>query len=183
MKTLRVTRDLPWIPQPNAAKMVLTAVMPPQELITSVGVLAFGESPNGQCVLMTRLAKRGWPKRVWDIPGGHCETGETPFGTLRREVMEEAAAELGEIQILGHWHVNVTAPKPADYKYPYPDSYMLLCVASVRNLLPFEPTEEAEARRLFTPNEAKELAWVQKNWDIYEAALLVIGNQSSAISL
>ena len=172
MKTLRVERNLPWIPQPNAAKMMLTAVMPPQELITSVGVLAFGGNSNGQCLLMTRLAKRGW-----DIPGGHCETGEIPFETLRREVMEEAAADLGKIQILGHWHVNVAAPKPADYKYPYPDSYMLLCVASVRKLLPFEPTEEAEARRLFTPNEAKKLAWVRKNWDIYEAALAVNSKQ------
>lgn len=146
--------------------MVLTAVMPPQELITSVGVLAFGNHPNGQGLLMTQLVKRGW-----DIPGGHCEVGEIPIQTLEREVMEEAAAELDEIKVLGHWHVNLTAPKPANYKYPYPNSYMLLCVASVRKLLPFTSTAEAKARRLFTPNEARELAWVQKNWDIYEAAL------------
>ena len=172
MKLLRVNQDLPWIPCPNEAKMMLTAVMPPQELITSVGVLAFGDDPSSKCLLMTRLAKRGW-----DIPGGHREAGETPFETLRREVMEEAAAELNEIQILGYWHVHVTAPKPADYKYPYPDSYMLLCAASGYELLPFEPTEEAEARRLFTPDKARELAWVQKNWDIYEAALAVNSRQ------
>lgn len=36
---------------------------------------------------------------MWDIPGGHVETGEKPQDTVRREMLEEMNLALGEITL------------------------------------------------------------------------------------
>ena len=45
--------------------------------------------PDGQVLLGRRSATRAWLPGVWDVPGGHCEPGETPDAALVREVSEE----------------------------------------------------------------------------------------------
>ncbi|MFL5576241.1 MAG: NUDIX domain-containing protein [Gemmatimonadaceae bacterium] len=44
---------------------------------------------RGQILLGRRSTARGWLPGVWDLPGGHCEAGETPEAALVRELGEE----------------------------------------------------------------------------------------------
>lgn len=62
---------------------------------------------------MTNLRQRGW-----DIPGGHLEPGETPEAAMRREVMEEAGAVLGDVQLLGYQRIRLLGTVPIGYRYP-----------------------------------------------------------------
>ncbi|MCX6702537.1 MAG: NUDIX hydrolase [Candidatus Wolfebacteria bacterium] len=39
----------------------------------------------------------------WDLPGGKVEYGESPYETLKREVMEEVGLEIEIIKPLGIW--------------------------------------------------------------------------------
>ncbi len=43
----------------------------------------------------------------WEMPGGHCEEGETPEETAVREFMEESGyeIEIRAVRDLGHCHV------------------------------------------------------------------------------
>jgi phosphoglycolate phosphatase len=60
--------------------------------ITTVGALIFNPVRN---VLMIRTHK--W-SNLWGIPGGKIKLGETSEAALRREVMEETALEISNIQ-------------------------------------------------------------------------------------
>lgn len=44
---------------------------------------------DGRILLGKRAATRAWYPDVWDIPGGHCEPGETYDEALTRELGEE----------------------------------------------------------------------------------------------
>ncbi|WP_017589816.1 NUDIX domain-containing protein [Nocardiopsis ganjiahuensis] len=63
------------------------------------------------------------PGRAWEFPGGHRESGEDLYATVRREVYEEAAATLGEVVVMGYYvlsgghttvvtHAQVSAVEP-----------------------------------------------------------------------
>lgn len=44
---------------------------------------------DGRVLLGRRSPFRAWLPGVWDVPGGHCEPGETPEQALVRELREE----------------------------------------------------------------------------------------------
>jgi 8-oxo-dGTP diphosphatase len=162
MQLLRLDRDIPWLPIPNEITLILDDQLPPAPLITSALALAFYD----QNLLMTNLNARGW-----DIPGGHIETGESPEATMHREVMEETGARLENVRLLGYQRIRLLSPCPPNYRYPYPDSYQILYIATIADLLAFLPTEETHERALFAPHEASSLRWVQENREMYDAAL------------
>ena len=164
-KILRVEQNIAWLPKPNESQIVLSSLLPEQELVTTALVLAFA----GDHLLMTNLVRRGW-----DIPGGHIEYGERPDEAVLREVYEETGATLGALHLLGYQRLRLLGPKPISYRYPYPDSYQAFYWAQVASLEDFLPTEEARGRALFAPSEAQALSWVQANRDLYEAALRMV---------
>jgi 8-oxo-dGTP diphosphatase len=47
-------------------------------------------------LLCHRSAARQWYPDVWDLPGGHVESGETPSQALARELEEELGVAIGE---------------------------------------------------------------------------------------
>jgi 8-oxo-dGTP diphosphatase len=162
MQILGVGRDITWLPLPNEIALILDDQLPPIGGITSALALAF----DGQRILMTNLRQRGW-----DIPGGHLEPGETPEAAMRREVIEEAGAVLVDVQLLGYQRIRLLGTVPAGYRYPHPDSYQVLYLARVAELIDFVATEEASQRAFFAPTAAQELTWVQENRLMYDQAL------------
>jgi 8-oxo-dGTP pyrophosphatase MutT (NUDIX family) len=159
---LPVEHNLPWLPWPHEARMVLTSCLPPQELISAAFALAF----SGERLLMTHLRHRGW-----DIPGGHVEPGEGSEETVRRELQEETGATLGALSLFGYQHLRLLGPRPEGYRYPYPDSYQVFYWTRIEALEDFLPTAETEGGALFVPAEARQLAWVQRQRKLYEVAL------------
>ncbi|HEU0000149.1 MAG TPA: NUDIX domain-containing protein, partial [Ktedonobacteraceae bacterium] len=143
-KILRVDYNLAWLPEPNESQIALTSQLPPLELVSTALVVAFA----GDRLLMTELASRGW-----DIPGGHVEPGEHPEETVRREVLEETGATLGELHLLAYQRLRLLGPAPVAYAYPYPDCYQVFYRAQVISLPDFLPTPEARGRALYSPSE------------------------------
>jgi 8-oxo-dGTP pyrophosphatase MutT (NUDIX family) len=47
----------------------------------------------GRVLLCHRSPDREWYPDVWDIPGGHVETGEAPAAALARELAEELGVD------------------------------------------------------------------------------------------
>ena len=165
MQILRLGNNIPWLPTPNETALILDDTLPPVHLITSALTLAF----HGHSILMTNLNARGW-----DIPGGHIEQGESPEQALHREVFEETGARLHHIGLLGYQRIRILAPCPPNYRYPYPESFQSLFLATVADMPDFVPTGETRERCLFTPEEATSLRWVQENREMYDAALQMI---------
>lgn len=158
---LQLQHDVPGIPAPNEVSLLLDDGLPPEHLVTSALGLFFLDGR----LLMPRLVSRGW-----DIPGGHVEPGESPEETVRREVLEETGAQVDALCILGHQKIVIHAPRPEGYKYPYPVSFQVFYCGTVTELMRFAPTPEVHERRLFSPEEARELAWVQANRPLFEHA-------------
>ena len=52
---------------------------------------------QGRVLLAHRSPGRRWYPDVWDLPGGHVEAGETEVLALRRELREELAVELRDV--------------------------------------------------------------------------------------
>lgn len=161
-RILQVKQDLTWLPQPNESRIILSSQLPPGEMIATALVLAFA----GDRLLQTHLVARGW-----DIVGGHLEPGESPEEAARREAYEEAGARLRELHLLGYQHLRLLGPRPASYRYAYPDSYQIFYWAQIEALDEFIPTEEARERALFAPDDARELPFVRAMRELYLVAL------------
>ncbi len=54
-----------------------------------VGALVRDDAGASRILLGKRTATRAFYPDMWDLPGGHCEAGETPEQTLVRELAEE----------------------------------------------------------------------------------------------
>jgi 8-oxo-dGTP pyrophosphatase MutT (NUDIX family) len=161
-RILHLAQNLTWLPQPNEARIVLSDSLPPRELTATALVVAFDRDQ----LLQTRLAARGW-----DIVGGHLEPGESPEDAARREAYEEAGARLGELHLLGYQRLRLLGPRPAWYRYAYPDSYQVFYWAQIEALEEFLPTEEALERALFAPDVAHALPFVRALGALYRVAL------------
>ena len=162
MQILISENNVNFLPKPNNSYTVVSNTLPPLKLITAVFVLAFKDDS----ILLTNIRSRGW-----DIPGGHIETGESPEEAIQREVYEETGAILKTVELLGYMHLRILAPKPQGYSYPYPESYMILYWGTISGLEDFEENKEVIASGLFTPEEARQKASVQRIIDLYEIAL------------
>jgi 8-oxo-dGTP diphosphatase len=161
-RILQFEQNISWLPQPNESRIVLSSHLPPHEMISTAFVLAF----DGDRLLQTNLAARGW-----DIVGGHIEPGESPEEAARRETYEEAGARLKKLHLLGYQILRLLGPRPAAYRYAYPDSYQVFYWAQIAALDEFIPTEEARERALFTPDEARKLPFFHTLGELYQIAL------------
>ena len=162
MKILNVEKDVDWIPLRNVVTFVKDSIMPTRRLITSVHVLAF---QGDTCLFIEH------PERGWNLPGGHIEPKETPSEAIMREAYEEACVKLNHLRIFGHLRIDLLEFDPSKIKYPFPLSYILLFIANVVILDPFQPKYETIGRKLFSPDDAKRLPWVKRFSRLFEEAV------------
>ncbi|CAG7646563.1 NUDIX domain-containing protein [Paenibacillus allorhizosphaerae] len=162
MLVVREGKNVAGIPLPNETRLIISGRLPDTERITCAFVLAFQQDQ----LLLTHLHERGW-----DIPGGHIEPGETPEEAVKRELYEETGASIGSPMLLGYEQIRLLGEKPAHYKYPYPDSYMVFYTAAVARLDAFGSTDETAGRSLFEPERAYRVPWVKEHSALYEEAL------------
>lgn len=45
----------------------------------------------------------------WELPGGKLEVGESPEGSVRREVAEELGLTIADVEIIDSWVYEITA--------------------------------------------------------------------------
>lgn len=109
----------------------------PPELIGNVNLIGH----SGGQWLVLRVAPG-----AWTMPGGTLEPDEHYPDALRREMMEEAGAEVISYQPLGAWRCISHAEKPYRSHMPHPTFYRFVCVGEVR--LVSSPLNPADAEQI-----------------------------------
>ncbi len=131
---------------------------------TAHGANGFCVTAHGSVVLISRDGER------WGWPGGRPEGDESWEQTLRREILEEAGAIVGDARLLGFCRgVCLTGPE-AD----------LVLVRSVWRaeieLMPWEPRFEIAHRRVVPATELLSHLWMEEGFEpIYYRALTEAG--------
>ena len=119
------TRDYPYLAQVRTGEkqrwqFELRPAPPPANLISNVYIVPF---IGAQCLLIRMLHHQ---REVWDITGGTLEPGETYLDAIRRELTEEAGAQLLTFELFGAWHNWSSAPAPYRPHLPHPESYRVV---------------------------------------------------------
>ena len=96
--------------------------------------------PPGEKIANANLVPRmdgGWATirlkdGSWDIPGGTLEPGEDYLGAIRRELMEEAGAQLISFRLIGAWQCFSLADKPYRPHLPFPEYYRVVGTGKIK---------------------------------------------------
>ena len=124
---LQADEQAEWPPLRLRVRTYLTTTLPPLDLVSSVRALVRKDAQ----ILVVRD-----PVSVHILPGGRREPGETLMQTLHREVLEETGWSIRHACLIGLAHFQHLTPKPADFRYPYPDFLHLVYVATADHYAP-----------------------------------------------
>lgn len=98
----------------------LTGKAPPAGLVSSARAVVI----KGRSVVVVDETDRAHV-----MPGGRIEEGETIARALERELLEECGWTVHEPRPLALLHYRHITPKPAGYRYPYPDFLQVVFAA------------------------------------------------------
>ena len=105
------------------ARFVLLDQLPPENKISNINLVP---RVGNEWLLLQH------EKGNWDIAGGTLEPGETYMQALKREMLEEAGAEILSFHLIGAWHCFSLAEKPYRPHLPFPEHYRLVGTGQVR---------------------------------------------------
>ncbi len=114
--------EVTWPWGPTRARFVLLEEAPPDDLIANVNIVPRA----GDDWVILRLRDGSW-----EMPGGTLEPGETYLDTVRRELREEAGAELVSFRLFGAWHCFSLADQPYRPHLPFPEYYRLVGLGEI----------------------------------------------------
>lgn len=144
---LAVRTDVRYAPTPNVVVLVDGRLAGPASAVPVTSACAIVSDAAGR-VLLTCVAARGY-----DLPGGHVEPGETPEQASRREIAEETGLRLDPdvpLTLRAALHLEIAAPAPPGYGYPWPRAQMWVFVAGLAGrggaVAPMPGTECTHAR-------------------------------------
>ncbi|MDB5204397.1 MAG: hypothetical protein JWP09_425 [Candidatus Taylorbacteria bacterium] len=146
---------------------IVSDIMPPVELVTAV----FGFAIKDGKLLLGKFNKATRKDCAYDMVGGHVEKDESIENALSREFIEEVSVKIKPIRLLGHIKFVEDAPKPEDYKYPYPESYMLIYKCDIIEELDFKENNESVERVYFGREELKRSKWCSEHIDFIEQTI------------
>ena len=158
-KLVETKENLDWVIQPNTVETYMSDMLPDVSLCPSAYALVF---KNG-ALLMSDLREGERPTRRLDIPGGHCDAGETPEQTAIRETFEETGVRVKSLGLVGYTKVTITGQKPNDYPYPYPTGYMAYYVCEVIEETDFVGNDDTHGRVWLLPGEFDTCNWCIEN--------------------
>jgi len=146
--------DIPYIPMPNTADVVLSDLLAPDTATPTAFVFPFFD--NGDLLLARNR------RRDLEVPGGHRDmmrTGvlEHPSEAARREAREETGAELAELVPVGFMRSVSRASKPVGYRYPFPVSCQQFFAARIADVAGYTENDECLAPMRVTPDEALDM--------------------------
>lgn len=151
-----VRDDVYFAPRPNTAALVGRSLVPTSAAVPVTSACAVVHDRAGD-VLLTFVTGRGY-----DLPGGHLDPGESPLDACVRELAEETglrhAPTSAESEPLAAIVIDVAAPRPDGYSYPYPRSQMWIFrfeVAQVRPVVAPLPGTECTHAQWFDPGEVR----------------------------
>lgn len=132
-------RTVTWPWGPVRATFHLLDEPPPSHLVANVNLV-----PRiGREWVILRIRVTGGPvplldgsvlrtgEHYWDIPGGTLEPGESYQTAMRRELLEEAGADLRSLRLFGAWHCRSLASEPYRPHLPFPEFYRVVGVGQV----------------------------------------------------
>jgi 8-oxo-dGTP pyrophosphatase MutT (NUDIX family) len=125
-------RPVFWEWGPIQADFAVSDQPPPEALVSNINVIPF----VGDEWLIIRLTNGNW-----EMTGGTREPGEHYLATARRELLEEAGAQLLSFQPFGAWKCRSEAAQPYRPHLPHPDFYRLVGYGAIRLTdTPLNPT-------------------------------------------
>jgi 8-oxo-dGTP diphosphatase len=126
---------------PVDAVFVPGHALPPEHLIGNVNIVPF----VGEEAVVLRVAG-GHP----EIPGGTLEPGEDYMAALRRELREEAGADLLSWTYIGAYRCHSVADKPYRPHLPHPDFYRVVGYGEIEFVT--QPTNPAGGEEIVEVN-------------------------------